>query len=140
MSTKKRSTCPSRRVAATGKCATTGVFLKTGGQAALGLAVGAAHLESRRGRPRLARCGGGPFRSVILLFVTQTLDAAIAKLETLPPEEQDRVGHGLLDELRDDEHWAHQFRASQDALSKLAAEARADRNAGRTSVLDPEHM
>ena len=72
--------------------------------------------------------------------MTQTLDAAIAKLATLPPEEQDRVGYWLLDELRDDERWAHQFRASQDALSKLAAEARADRNAGRTSVLDPEHM
>ena len=72
--------------------------------------------------------------------MTQTLDAAIAKLATLPPEEQDRVGYWLLDELRDDERWARQFRASQDALSKLAAEARADRNAGRTSVLDPEHM
>ena len=59
--------------------------------------------------------------------MTRTLDAAIAKLATLPPEEQDRVGQWLLDELRDDEHWAQQFRSSQSALSKLAAEARADR-------------
>ena len=72
--------------------------------------------------------------------MTHTLDAAIAKLATLPPEEQDRVGHWLLNELRDDEHWAQQFRSSQDALSKLATEARADRAAGRTTALDPEHM
>ena len=72
--------------------------------------------------------------------MTQTLDAAIAKLSSLPPEEQDRVGHWLLDELRDDEHWARQFRGSQDALSRLAADARADRTAGRTTALDPEHM
>ena len=33
--------------------------------------------------------------------MTQTLDAAIAKLATLPPDEQDRVARWLLDELRD---------------------------------------
>lgn len=72
--------------------------------------------------------------------MTQTLDAAIAKLATLPAEEQDRVARWLLDELRDDEHWARQFGSSQDALSKLAAEARADRAAGRTTALDPEKL
>ena len=72
--------------------------------------------------------------------MTRTLDAAIAKLATLPPEEQDRVGHWLLDELRDDEHWAQQFRTSQDALSKLATEARGDRAAGRTTAVDPEQL
>ena len=72
--------------------------------------------------------------------MTRTLDAVIAKLETLPPEEQDRFAHWLLDELRDEEHWTRQFGASQDALSKLAAEARADHAAGRTSALDPEKL
>jgi hypothetical protein len=46
----------------------------------------------------------------------------------------------LLDELRDDERWARQFAASQDARSKLAAEARADRSAGRTTELDPDKL
>ena len=32
--------------------------------------------------------------------------------------------------------WARQFADSQDALSKLAAEARADRAAGRATELD----
>lgn len=72
--------------------------------------------------------------------MTRTLDAAIARLATLPPEEQDRVGLWLLDELRDEDRWARQFAASQDALSKLAAEARADTAAGRTTPLDADHM
>ena len=70
--------------------------------------------------------------------MTQTLDAAIAKLATLPPDEQDRVGRWLLDQLRDEEDWTSQFAASQDALGRLAAEARADRAAGRPTDLDPD--
>jgi len=72
--------------------------------------------------------------------MTRALDAAIAKLATLPADEQDRIAQWLLDELRDEEHWAHQFSASQDTLSKLAAEARADRAAGRATVLDPDKL
>jgi len=73
-------------------------------------------------------------------LVTQTLDAAIAQLAALPPEEQDRIGRWLLEELRDEDHWARQFAASQDTLAKLAAEARADHAAGRTTDLDPEKL
>lgn len=72
--------------------------------------------------------------------MTRTLTAAIAKLETLPPDEQDRVATWLLDELKDDEHWARQFAASQDVLAELAAEALADHAAGRTTGLTPEKM
>jgi len=72
--------------------------------------------------------------------MSRTLDAAIAKLATLPAEEQDRVGRWLLDELEDDEHWGRQFRDSQDALTKLAAEARRDRSTGRTTDLNPEKL
>ena len=72
--------------------------------------------------------------------MTRTLDAAIAKLAALPPEEQDRVGNWLLEELRDEEHWNRQFAASQDVLSKLAAEALADDAAGGTTPLDPEKL
>ena len=62
--------------------------------------------------------------------MTQALDAAIAKLARLPAAEQDRIAQWLLDELRDDEHWARQ----------LAAEARADRSAGRATELDPNKL
>jgi hypothetical protein len=57
-----------------------------------------------------------------------------------PPDEQDRIGRWLLEELRDEEQWDRQFRGSQDALSKLRAEALADRAAGRTTPLDPDKL
>ena len=72
--------------------------------------------------------------------MTRTLEAAIAKLATLPTEEQDRVASWLLDELRDDKNWTRQFDSSRDALSKLATEARADRAAGRTTDLDLDKL
>ena len=72
--------------------------------------------------------------------MTRALDAAIAKLATLPADEQDRIAQWLLDELRDDEHWARQFATSQEALSKLATETRAERAAGRATELDPDKL
>jgi hypothetical protein len=78
--------------------------------------------------------------SGILLVMTRALDAVVAKLAMLSPEEQDRIAQWLLEELRDDEHWTRQFADSQDALSKLAAEARADLAAGRATDLDPDKL
>jgi hypothetical protein len=72
--------------------------------------------------------------------MTQALDAVIAKLAKLAPEEQDRVARWLLDELQDDAEWGRQFSGSQDALRKLAAEARAERAAGRAAELDPKKL
>jgi hypothetical protein len=72
--------------------------------------------------------------------MTRALDAAIAKLATLAADEQDRIAQWLLDELRDEEHWSRQFSASQDALSKLAAEAGAERAAGRATEVDPDKL
>jgi hypothetical protein len=70
-------------------------------------------------------------------IMASTLDTAIAKLAALPPDEQDRVGRWLLQELADDEHWVRRFETSQDLLSKLAAEARAEETAGRATDADP---
>ena len=72
--------------------------------------------------------------------MTRALEAAIAKLAGLPAEEQDRIARRLPDELEDEDRWARQFATSQEALSKLAAEARADRAAGRTTELDPDKL
>jgi hypothetical protein len=92
--------------------------------------------------PSGARCKrllGRPFRAYTALM-TGSLNTAIGKLATLPPEEQDRFAAWLPEELRDEEKWSTQFRASRDGLAKLAAEARADHLAGRTSELDPEKL
>jgi len=72
--------------------------------------------------------------------VTRALTAAIAKLETLPPDEQERVATWLLDELGDEARWARQFAESQDLLADLANEALADYVDGRTVPLDPDKL
>jgi hypothetical protein len=72
--------------------------------------------------------------------VTRTLDAAIARLAALPPDEQDRVGQWLLEELRDEDRWSRQFTSSQDALSKLASEAREEIARGTATELDPDKL
>ena len=73
-------------------------------------------------------------------IMTSTLDAAIAKLAVLSPDEQDRVGRWLLHELADDEQWTRKFETSQDLLSKLAAETRADQTGGRATDVDPDGL
>lgn len=72
--------------------------------------------------------------------MTELLDAAVAKLAALPPEEQDRIGKWLLAELPDEELWDKRFAETQDALSRLAAEARAERRAGNTTLLTPDTL
>ena len=72
--------------------------------------------------------------------MTRTLDAAIAKLAALSPDEQERVGRWLLDELADDEQWARKFETSHDQLSKLAVETRADRTDGRVTDVVPDRL
>jgi hypothetical protein len=102
----------------------------------------AAHDRTSR-RPLQADVGpmlGRPMAVRYTGVVTQVLEAALAALAKLPPEEQDRVGRWLLEELRDEEQWDRRFRGSQDALSKLGAEALADHAAGRTTPLDPEQL
>jgi hypothetical protein len=68
--------------------------------------------------------------------IIQIVDATHRRL---PADEQDRIAR-RPDELRDEELWERQFGASQDALSRLAAEARAERAAGRATELDPDKL
>jgi hypothetical protein len=58
--------------------------------------------------------------------MSRTLEAAIARLEGLPLEEQERIGRWILEQLRDEDAWDQEFGASPDALRRLAEEARAD--------------
>ena len=97
-------------------------------------------LTTALGRRRVHPLVGPPGGRWYTAPMTQALDTAIAKLATLPADEQDRVARWLLDELRDEEHWDRQWGNSQDVLSALAAEARADHAAGRTTELDPEKL
>jgi len=69
--------------------------------------------------------------------MTRTLDAAIAKLAALPPDEQDRVGRWLLDELADEEQWAQGFEACHGALTKLAPKREPIASLGRRPTSIP---
>ncbi|MBV8819640.1 MAG: hypothetical protein JO022_14870 [Acidobacteriaceae bacterium] len=69
--------------------------------------------------------------------MTEMLDAAVAKLAALSPQEQDRIAQWLLEEIPDEELWDRQFSSSQDVLGRLAVEARAERHAGTTTEVEP---
>jgi hypothetical protein len=58
----------------------------------------------------------------------------------LPETEQDAIAAFILEELEDEARWDRAFSQSQDMLAKLAAEALAEDQAGKTQELDPETL
>ncbi len=72
--------------------------------------------------------------------MSRAFDTAIEKMSALPPEVQDRIAQWLLGELEDEERWTQAFSGTQDALSRLADESRADIKAGRATQLDPDKL
>jgi hypothetical protein len=74
------------------------------------------------------------------VVVTRALNAAIEKLAALPADEQDLVARWLMEELKDEEHWAAQWAGSQAALAKMADEAVAEVATGRAAELDPDKL
>jgi hypothetical protein len=72
--------------------------------------------------------------------MTELLERAIARLKTLPASEQDAIAAMILEELEDDLRWDEAFSRSPDILAKLAANAMAEYDAGKTQELDPETL
>ncbi|MEA5509052.1 hypothetical protein VB715_04675 [Crocosphaera sp. UHCC 0190] len=72
--------------------------------------------------------------------MTDLLERAIARLQTLPESEQDAIAAMILEEIEDDRRWDESFSRSPDILAKLAASAMAEYHAGKTQELDPETM
>ncbi|MDZ7958101.1 MAG: hypothetical protein RMY34_09385 [Aulosira sp. DedQUE10] len=72
--------------------------------------------------------------------MTELLSKAIARLKTLPANEQDAIAAIILEELEDEVQWDETFANSQDVLAKLAGEAMAEYRAGKTQELDPEKL
>jgi hypothetical protein len=63
------------------------------------------------------------------------LEKALHEVAKLPTSEQDAVAAIVLEELASEQRWAESFAKSQDKLAKLAEEALAEYNAGRTKPL-----
>jgi hypothetical protein len=55
--------------------------------------------------------------------MTELLEQAIARLKTLPANEQDAIAAMILEELEDEIRWDEAFKRSKDALAFLAGEA-----------------
>jgi hypothetical protein len=72
--------------------------------------------------------------------MTDLLERAITKLKTLPASEQDAMAAMIMAELEADRRWDDAFARSPDLLAKLAAEAMAEYQAGKTQELDPETL
>ena len=67
--------------------------------------------------------------------MTKLLEKALQEVAKLPASEQDAVAAILLEELASEQRWAESFAKSQDKLAKLAEQALAEYNAGRTKPL-----
>jgi hypothetical protein len=72
--------------------------------------------------------------------MTELLEQAIAEVKKLPTAEQDAIAALILEELEDEIRWDEAFGKSQDALARLAAEALAEDQAGKTRELDPDRL
>ncbi len=76
------------------------------------------------------------------MTMTALLEHAVAKARRLPEEAQDALAALLLAEIDDEAQWDAAFSRpeSHDVLARLAAEARAEHEAGRTLDLDPDTL
>jgi hypothetical protein len=72
--------------------------------------------------------------------MTDMLQKALAEVEKLSAEEQDRVARWLLAELDDERRWEEAFAGSADQLADLAREAIDEHASGQTIPLDPEQL
>ena len=72
--------------------------------------------------------------------MTRLLEKAFQEAFKLSEEEQDALANLIFEELASERRWEAQFRDSQDVLTRLAAEALAEYEAGQTEPLDPNGL
>lgn len=72
--------------------------------------------------------------------MVRLLEKAIEELSRLPAAQQETMAQWILDELEDELRWNRAFAASGSALERLAKNALADHQAGRTQPLNPDDL
>jgi hypothetical protein len=72
--------------------------------------------------------------------MTELLKRAFREVSKLPPEQQDSFAEFILAELESEVRWDEVFARSPELLEKLAAEALAEDDAGKTEPLIPEEL
>jgi hypothetical protein len=70
------------------------------------------------------------------MIMTTALQEAFQKAAGLPLDQQEALAAILMEEMADESRWQQSFARSQNALSKLAAEALAEDAEGRTLDMD----
>jgi hypothetical protein len=72
--------------------------------------------------------------------MTRLLEEAVARAKQLSEPEQDAIGQIMLDEIESERRWEELFAKSPEKLRKLADNAWAEHEAGRSEPLDPEAL
>ena len=72
--------------------------------------------------------------------MTELLEQVITEVKKLPDKEQDIIARIILEELQDEARWDESFEKSQDVLTKMAEDAVAEDQAGKTQELDPDSL
>ncbi len=67
--------------------------------------------------------------------MTKLLEQAFTEASKLPQQEQDLLARQVLAEIASERRWSEAFADSQDQLGKLADEALAEFEAGKTKPL-----
>lgn len=68
--------------------------------------------------------------------MTALLEEAFRLARQLPESDQNAIAARILDEIKDEEEWQHQFAATRPALQRLSDEAWAEHERGETVPLD----
>ncbi len=69
--------------------------------------------------------------------MTSMLKLPIDRVSALPDDEQDAIAGIILEEIEDETRWRATFAKSQEALARLADEARAEITTGDVLPFDP---
>jgi hypothetical protein len=72
--------------------------------------------------------------------MTKLLEQAIARARELSEADQDAIGQIVLDEIESERHWDELFAKAPEKLRRLADQAWAEHEAGRSEPLDPEKL
>ncbi len=64
--------------------------------------------------------------------MTELLESAITRLQTLSESEQNAIAAIILEEIEDERRWDEAFSRSPDLLAQLAASAMAEYHGGKT--------
>ena len=72
--------------------------------------------------------------------MTKLLEQALAKARELPEVEQDAIAQMVLEEIESERKWDERFSRSADKMRKLADQAWAEHEAGRSEELDPDRL